>query len=154
MENNSYRWTKLKNGRGCVAIVDISVDKISSYKNEIVENYSGDGFTGQGNIESAPKNGFDSWKIAARHGLEFAFSLTKDHWRVTINSIEGRAITDTNPTTVAYTIFRAFCSKANLDITNYDLDDLEKFVLSSWTNPYKELIPDFFKRTFDEYKHT
>jgi hypothetical protein len=70
MTNNEtfYRWTKFKNGVGSVAKVTLDVSKNNSDQNKIVEHYSGQGFTSQGNIEDIPENCYDSWKIAARHG--------------------------------------------------------------------------------------
>ncbi|MBK6833655.1 MAG: hypothetical protein IPG89_04995 [Bacteroidetes bacterium] len=150
MNANSYRWTKYKNGISSVAVVSINVESYSVGPNTIIENYSGQGFNSQGAIESVPPIGYESWKIAAKHGLEYAFSLTKDNWKVTINSIEGRSVTDTTPSVVAYTIFRAFCDKINLTLSEEVISKLEEFVLSAWTNPYKELIPDFYTLTFSE----
>jgi len=152
MDSNSFKWYKVKNGSVSVAVVDITVENSTSNKNEIVENYHGEAGMSQGYIDSVPQNGFDSWKIAARHGLEYGFSYSKNHWRVQINSIEGRDFIDTNPTIVGYTIFRAFCEKANVNLSAADIEDLDNFVLNSWVKPYKELLPDFFARTFSEYK--
>ncbi|MBL7708763.1 MAG: hypothetical protein JNJ86_06800 [Chitinophagaceae bacterium] len=155
MTNNEtfYRWKKFKNGVGSVAMVTLDVTKNNSDQNKIVEHYSGRGFTSQGNIEDIPANGYDSWKISARHGLEYAFSLIDTFWTVDLNKIEGRAFTDTNPTIVAYTVMRAFFDKIGFQLDPNQIEILEKFVLSSWTNPYKELIPNFFNLTFTEYKH-
>jgi hypothetical protein len=153
MDSNSYRWKKFKNGRGNVAIVNIDVEKISSDKSEIIEKYSGQGFTGQGHIESIPMTGMDAFKLAARHGLEYGFSFTKDNWRVTINEIQCRPILDSNPTVIGYTIFRAFCHKADIHIDDSKIEELENFLLTTWTNPYKDLIPNFFTRTFYEYNY-
>ena len=153
MTNNTtfYRWTKIKNGIGSVAIVTLDVEPNSFGINQILEHYSGEGFTSQGYIEDVPENGYDSWKIAAKHGLEYAFSFINTHWRVHIIKIEGRIATDTNPTIVGYTVLRAFFDKINFQLTDKQIEVLEDFVLSSWTKPYKELIPNFFNLTFTEF---
>jgi len=147
-----YRWTRFKNGIGCVALVNLAVEQNPYSQNQILEQYSGQGFTSQGNIEEVPEDGYDSWKIAARQGLEYAFSLIDSYWTVQINKIEGRTATDTNPTTVGYTVLRAFFDKINFHLTDNQIEPLEEFVLSSWTKPYKELIPNFFNLTFTEYR--
>lgn len=146
-----YRWTKFKNGFGSVALVTLDVEQNPSDTNQILEHYSGQGFTGQGNIEEVPEIGYDSWKVAARHGLHYAFSLIDTHWTVHINKIQGRIATDTNPTIVGYTVLRAFFDKINYQLSDKQIETLEDFVLSSWTKPYKELIPDFFNLTFTEF---
>jgi len=151
-ETTSYKWTNIKNGIGSVAIVNLDVIPNSLTQNEIVEHYSGQGFTSQGNIEEVPEHGYDSWKIAARHGLEYAFSLTDTYWTVHIMKIKGRIATDTNPTIVGYTVLRAFLDKINFQLNDKQIGVLEEFALSSWTEPYKELIPDFFSLTFKEFK--
>jgi hypothetical protein len=151
-ETTSYRWTNIKNGIGFFAIVNLDVIPNSLNQNGIFEHYSGRGFTSQGNIEEVPEHGYDSWKIAARHGLEYAFSLIDTYWNVHIMKIEGRIATDTNPTIVGYTVFRAFLDKINFQLSGKLISTLEEFVLNSWKKPYKELIPDFFSLTFKEFK--
>lgn len=153
-DNNKtfFKWTKIKNGIGSFAIATLDVEPNSFKTNHILEHYSGQGFTSQGNIEEVPENGYDSWKMGARHGLEYAFSLINTCWTVRINKIEGRIATDTNPTIVGYTVLRAFFDKINFQLTERQIEELEEFVLSSWTKPYKELIPDFFNLTFIEFK--
>jgi len=153
MEENKtfYRWKKIKNGVGSVALVTLDVFKNTAQQNEIVEQYSGQGFTSQGYIEDVPAIRYDSWKIAAKNGLHYAFSLTDTFWKVDLIKIEGRADIDTNPTIVGYTVMRAFFDKINFQLDANQIETLEEFVLSSWTKPYKELIPDFFTLTFTEY---
>ncbi|MFT3675464.1 MAG: hypothetical protein QM781_06155 [Chitinophagaceae bacterium] len=150
-ELNSYRWTKFENGIGTVAIVTLNVEPNINSKNEIREHYSGKGFTSQGYIEEVSQYGYESWKIAARKGLEFAFSRVNNFWTVDIIKIEGRAFTDTNPTVVGYTVMRAFFDKINFQPDQGEIGRLEEFVMSSWTKPYQELIPDFSSMKFVEY---
>ena len=148
-----YRWKKIRNGIGSVAMVTLEVFENNSNQNEIIERYSGQGFTSQGSIEDIPANGgYDSWKIAARHGLEYAFSLIDSFWTVDLIKIEGRAFTDTNPTIVGYTVLRTFFDKINFQLEQNQIDILEEFVLSSWKKPYIELIPNFFNLTFTEFQ--
>jgi len=146
-QSKAYRWAKFRNGISSVAIVEMDVFPNSQRANEIIEHYSGQGYTSQGNLEEIPEKGYDSWKIAAKRGLEYAFSLVDNNWTVHINKIEGLS-TDTTATIVGYTMLRAFLDKINFELSNKQIDKLEEFVLSSWTNPYKELIPDFFSLTF------
>jgi hypothetical protein len=146
----SFRWTKFTNGIGYVAIATLEVEQNPSNQNEIIENYNGHGFTSQGAIEEVSKNGYNSWKIAARDGLAYAFSLIDSYWTVHLNKIEG-ITTDTNPTIVGYTVLRAFFDKINFQLTSEQIEKLEEFVLNSWANPHKELIPDFFNLTFTEF---
>ena len=150
-EKSSYKWTKFKNGVGSAAIVTLDIIP-NFYQNEILEHYSGPGFTSQGFIEEVPEKGYDSWKVAAKHGLEYAFSHIDTCWTVDIYKIEGRAFIDTNPAIVAYTILRAFFDKIDFQLDNKLMSTLEEFILSSWKRPYKELIPDFFNLTFTEFK--
>lgn len=147
----SYKWAKFKNGLSSIAIITLEVEQNSSAKNQIIENYSGQGFSNQGHIEEVPENGYDSWKTGARKGLEYAFSLIDTYWIVTINKIEGLS-TDTNPTIVGYTVLRAFFDKIDHQLSEKRIEILEDFVLSSWAKSYKEFIPDFFNLSFTEYK--
>lgn len=151
-QTNDFRWTMFKNGIGCVAIVNIDVLPNSSGRNEIKEHYSGKGFFSQGYIEEVPEVGYQSWKLAAIKGLEFAFSLVETNWTVQINKIEGRALTDTNPTVVGYTIMMAFLDKIKFQLDVKQIGIFEDFVSKSWSKPYKELIPDFLNLTYAEYK--
>jgi len=150
-KKNSYRWATVKNSLPYAAIVTLSVYKNAANRNEIFEKYSGHGFTSQGSIESVILQGFDSWKTAAKHGLEYAFSLVDTFWNVDLEKIEGRAFLDTNPSIVGYTVMRAFFDKINYQLDSDQIAILEEFVFRSWTKPYKELIPNFFNLTFTEY---
>lgn len=141
-----------KNGIGCVAIVNIDVLPNISGHNVIKEHYAGKGFFSQGYIEEVPEAGYESWKLAAIKGLEFAFSMVETNWTVHINKIEGRAFTDTNPTVVGYTIMMAFFDKIGFQPNVNQIGVFEEFVSKSWNKPYKELIPDFFNMTYTEYQ--
>jgi len=151
-QTNDFKWKIFKNGIRCFAIVNIDVSPNLSGRNEIKENYSGKGFYSQGYIEEVPEFGYQSWKLAAIKGLEFAFSLVDTNWTVQINKIEGRAVTDTNPTVVGYTIMMSFFDKIGFQLDIEQIGIFEDFVSKSWAKPYKELIPDFLNLTFTEYK--
>ncbi|PSL33315.1 hypothetical protein [Chitinophaga ginsengisoli] len=151
-ENDSFRWKISKNGIRSVAFVNIEVFPNPQGRNEIEEHYSGKGFVSQGYMEEIPAIGYDSWKLAARNGLQYAFSLITTHWTVRIHKIEGRSVTDTNPTVVGYTVLLAFLDKIGFRIDREQTDMFEAFVLNSWTKPYKELIPDFFNLSYMEYQ--
>ena len=155
MTNNTtfYRWAKFKNGIGSVAIVSLEVEKNLTAQNLILENYNGQEFTSQGEIEEVTENGYNSWKIGAKNGLNYAFSLINTTWTVSINKIEGRVAIDTNPTIVGYTVLRAFFDKINFELTLDQIKILEDYVFSSWINPYKELIPNFFNLSFKEFEN-
>lgn len=145
-----YRWTKVRNGIGTIAIVSIEVIP-NENRNEIVEHYAGQGFSGQGHIEEVSAEGYKSWKTAAKKGLEYGFSLADTFWTVHIRKIEGQAFIETNPTVVGYTILRAFLEKIGYPLNQEEIEKLEEFVMSSWTKPHQELIPDFFTLTFTTY---
>jgi hypothetical protein len=151
-EANSFRWKIFKNGIRTVAIVDIEVLPNPSGQSEIKEHYAGGGFISQGCIEEVPEIGYESWKLAARNGLEYGFSLIDTHWTVYMHKIEGRILTDTNPTVVGYTMLLAFLDKIGFQLDEAQTLKFEDFVLKSWAKPYKELIPDFFNLTFTEYE--
>ncbi|WP_205513229.1 hypothetical protein [Longitalea arenae] len=146
-EARSYRWTKLKNGIGYVAVVNIDVIPNLDGRNEIKEHYGGKGFTSQGQLEEVPEEGYDLWKAGARAGLEYGFSLDHNYWTVHIKSIAGLS-TDTNPTIVGYTMLRAFLDRINLELDSNRIEELEEFVLLSWLKPNETLIPDFFRLRF------
>ena len=146
-----YRWGKVKDGTPASAIVHIEVLPNASNTNGFIELYCGKGFYSQGSLEEVPEFGYDSWRIAARKGLEYAFSLTQTCWTVKIFKIQGRVFTDTNPTIVGYTVIRTFCDQAKIILQENTITELEQFVFSSWKSPYKELIPDFFNLTFSDF---
>ncbi|OQP44637.1 hypothetical protein A4H97_09735 [Niastella yeongjuensis] len=144
----SYKWTKIKNGIGYVAIVNIEVFPNLEGTNEINEHYNGIGFTSQGYIEEVSAKGYDDWKAGARSGLKYGFSLVDRYSTVQINKIEGLT-SDTNPTIVGYTILRAFLDSINHELDNDQIRKLEEFVLCSWTKPNHLLIPNFFTLSFE-----
>ena len=137
---------------GIVAIVNIAVVP-NTHGNAIEEHYPAQAFNGQDAREELPFGVLNSWKIAAKNGLEYAFSLIDTYWTVHIYNLEGRAFIDTNATVVGYTMLRAFLEQVGHTLEEQHMEKLEQFVMSSWPKPYKELIPDFFTLTFAEYQH-
>ena len=137
-----FKFLKIKNGLPYFAIVTLEAKEIKS-ESEIIENYSGAGFTSQGNFESIPKNGYDDWKIAARRGINFVLNLSNRNWRVTIHSIEGRIATDTNPTIVGYVTILALCTFIGFELDETLKEELDRFVFKSWKEDNSFKIPDF-----------
>ena len=143
-----FRFLKVKNGKPHFAIVNLEAEHILT-PSEIIENYSGNGFTTQGNIESVPKNGYNDWKIAAKNGVAFVLNLSNKNWRVSINSIEGRIATDTNPTIIGYAIILALCNLIHVQIDNNMKNKLDDFVFQSWDNDNDLKIPNFETLEYD-----
>ncbi len=143
-----YKWIKVRNGITLVGMVDLDIQKNESGENIIIENYSGDGFTSQGDIESVLEIGYDSWKMGAKNGLEYGFSLVEGHWTVIIKKIEGLS-TDTNPTIIGYTALLAFLNGCEYKINSMETECLEKFVVESCKSTDKEEIPNFFELKFE-----
>jgi hypothetical protein len=145
--NQFYKWGMQKNGKGYVAQVSISVGANHQCENKIIENYYEMSTYGQYNNYTLP----EPWKIGARHGLEFAFSLIDTYWTVHIHKIDG-IITDTNAAIVAYTILSAFLEKIDYTLEPRKLDELEALVFSSKKESFKECIPNFFDMTLKGYE--
>ena len=143
-----YRLLKVKNGKPFFAIINIKVNPSDS-ENEIIEEYTGEGWTKQGNIESAPLKGYDSWKKAVINGLEFAFSKSNKKWIVKIKKLEGRIGIDTNPTVVGYTAILAFCKQTNLELDFDTSKQIENFAFKSWDNKNHEKIPNFLNLQYE-----
>lgn len=143
-DNLDYQFFKVKNGKPFFAIVNLEVSR-SDADNEIIEDYFGEGWITQGHIESVPNNGYEHWKKAVIKGLEFAFSLSNEKWKVKIKKVEGRIATDTNPTIVGFVTILAFCEQANLILHSDLKSDIEDFTFNSWNSNNDEKIPDFFK---------
>jgi len=142
MKSSDFIFQKIRNGKPHFAIINLDVEQ-AEFENEITENYSGEGFRSQGYIESVPYKGYDEWKIAAKNGISFVLELTNQKWRITINSIEGRIGTDTNPTIVGHAAILALANLIDLEIDDNLKKDLEDFVFQSWDNDNWNEIPNF-----------
>jgi uncharacterized protein (DUF488 family) len=81
--------------------------------------------------------------------LEFILSKNVDFWEININGLEGKPITDTNPTIVGYTGILAFCEKTNFKLDKNLLEQIENFVYTSWDNGNAEKVPNFYKLSFE-----
>ena len=125
---NEYQFLKVKNGKYYFAFINLEME-ISDFKNEIIENFSGNGYSNH-SIDVG-KNGADNWKLGLRAGLEFALSLNDKFYKITVNKLEGK-ITDTNPTVIGFTGILAFCKQSNNNLREQLLMQLESFVYSSW----------------------
>ena len=121
--NQDFRWSKYKNGRSYFAIVNLEIER-SENVNEIIENYSGLGYSNH-NIDVG-KDGMENWKAGLRSGLEFSFAQSHETWKINVNAITGKPITDTNPTIIGYTAILAFIEKTNSVISEDKLQELEK----------------------------
>ena len=125
---NEYQFLKVKNGKYYFAFINLEIE-ISDFKNEIIENFSGNGYSNH-SIDVG-ENGADNWKLGLRRGLEFALSLSDNFYKITVNKLEGK-ITDTNPTIIGFTGILAFCKQSNNNLREQLLMQLESFVYSSW----------------------
>ena len=142
---NEYQFLKVKNGKYYFAFINLEIE-ISDFKNEIIENFSGDGYSNH-SIDVG-ENGADNWKLGMRRGLEFALSLSDNFYKITVNKLEGK-ITDTNPTITGFTGILAFCKLSNNNLSEELLMQLESFVYSSWDEKNFEKIPNFKNLNFD-----
>ena len=147
MSNNNldYRWMKLKNEKSYFAIVRLKIEK-TSVKNEIIENYSGEGYSNQAiNVGVV---GMETWKEGLVKGLEFALLYSPDFWKITIDGLYGKPITDTNPTIIGYTGILAFLASTQVVIDKVNLEKLESYVYESWDDGNLDKIPNFDKLIF------
>jgi len=142
---NEYQFLKVKNGKFYFAFINLEIE-ISDFKNEIIENFSGVGYSNH-SIDVG-ENGADNWKLGLRRGLEFALSLSDNFYKITVNKLEGK-ITDTNPTIIGFTGILAFCKQSNNNLSEQLLMQLESFVYSSWDDKNFEKIPNFKNLNFD-----
>lgn len=140
-----YRWVKYKNGRPYFAIVNLSIEK-DEIKNQIIENYSGIGYSDHSiDVRS---EGMETWKKGLIAGLEFALSCSSDFWKIIINKVEGKPMTDTNPSIIGYTGILAFLEATEIIIDEQVLRQLEDFVYDSWEVNNAEKIPNFYNRIY------
>jgi len=142
---NEYQFLKVKNGKFYFAFINMEIE-ISDFKNEIIENFSGDGYSNH-SIDVG-ENGADNWKLGLRRGLEFALSLSDKFYKISVNKLEGK-VTDTNPTIIGFTGILAFCKQSNNNLSEELLMQLESFVYSSWDEKNFEKIPNFKNLNFD-----
>ena len=143
-----FRFLKIKNGKPFFAIVNLEISR-SENGNEVIEEYLGEGWKSQGIIESIPTIGYEDWKRAVRKGLEFVFSLTNEKWKVKIKKVEGRILTDTNPTVVGFATILAFCEQANLELDSNLKSKIEDFTFRSWEKNNAERIPNFIDLEYE-----
>jgi hypothetical protein len=137
-----FKLLKVKNGKPFFAIVNLEIEK-NEKENEIIEEYHGEGWTNQGNIESIPLRGYDDWKKAVKNGLEFAFSKSTENWKVRVKKVEGRIAFDTNPTIVGFATILAFCKLTKLELDINLMSEIENFTYKSWENKNDIKIPNF-----------
>jgi hypothetical protein len=140
-----YRWMKYKSGKSYFAIVNLDIIK-NETGNEIIENYSGNGYSNH-SIDVG-KEGMETWKKGLIKGLEFALLHSSDFWTITINKVEGKPVTDSNPAIIGYVGILSFSEQTRVEISAEIIDNLEDFVFHSWNGNNAEKIPNFDTRTF------
>lgn len=146
MKNTNYKWLKIKNGKPYFAIIDLSVEQ-NPGQNEIIENYHGEGFSNHS--LNVGIRGATSWKIGVKKGLEFILSRNKSFWKININGLQGKPVTDTNPTIVGFTAILALCEVLEMELEKNTLEELQNFVFKSWENENAEKIPNFEILSFE-----
>ena len=151
MNENSldFRFLKVKNGKPFFAIINLEITP-NKHKNEIIEEYCGEGWKRQGEIESITLNGYEPWKKAVKSALEFAFTKSNENWNVKIKKVEGRIGTDTNPTIVGFATILAFFEKTNLKLETEEINEIENFTFKSWENGNDERIPNFTNLKYEK----
>jgi hypothetical protein len=148
-EKLDYRLLKIKNGKPFFAVINLEVSR-SNNGNQIIEEYCGEGWKRQGNIESVPIVGYENWKMAVKNALEFAFTKSNEKWNVKIKKVEGRIGLDTNPTIVGFATILAFCEQTNLELDLEIKNEIENFTFNSWENKNDEKIPNFIRLKYDK----
>jgi len=144
MIKSTYKLAKYENGLPHFAKVSLVIEKTKSKEIEIIENYSGNGFIGQGFGEVIPQKGYDVWKIAIKRGILYACRKLKiqSGWKITVEEGIGRVATDTTPTIMGYAASRAILDKFEHTEDEKERQQLESLVFSSWD--YKDdALPDF-----------
>ena len=141
--NSVFRFAKYKDKLPYVGVVKLQIEITRENALEIVENYSGEGWIGQGCIESISEKGYKSWKIGIRRGIEYAYYKLKnsDHLKVTIQEAEGMT-TDTNPTILAFVASRAILNKLDHFESKEEFQLLENLMYTSWDYEL-DALPDF-----------
>lgn len=140
---------KVINSKPHFAIIGLATQR--SNANQIVENYTGSGFTSQGVIEDIPENGYNEWKEAALRAATFVLAHTESTWTIDINRIGGRICLDTNPTTVAYATIFAICEKTGVVLNNTIKKKLDDMLYESWDHG-DFALPNFENFSFEHTK--
>ncbi|MBE8726956.1 hypothetical protein [Flavobacterium hungaricum] len=157
-ETLDFRWQKIKNGKPHFALINLEISP-NDNQNEIIEEYSGEGWIGMGYFASIPAKdvpgtaGFADWKKAVLKGLQFVFSKTETHWSVRIKKVEGLIATDTNPTILGYATILAFCKQTNIELDPDLMKAIEDFTFRSWEGKNYEKIPNFMNLQYEDHSH-
>lgn len=140
---------KVKNRLHHFGKVSLKIELTETNMLEIEENFSDKNIPNfsQGQIISIPKKGFEIWKEGIRKGIEYAYLKInkKNGLKVIIEKAEG-LVTDTNPTILGFSACRAILEKLPNSESQYELEQLEKLVFSSWDYEY-DAIPNFIEKT-------
>src|SRR5687768_14613934 len=118
------KFSRYNNGKPYAAMVKI-ITKVSFAQN-IEINCDGDGWIGQGYLESVSRKGYESWKQGALIGASYALKKSgKSNVTVEIIEIVGM-ITDTSPSAVgAATIYAVWSA------TDYTPTENEKLYIEN-----------------------
>lgn len=153
-ETLDYQLRKVKNGKTFLAIVNLEISK-NDNQNEIIEEYTGEGWIGIGHFASIPAKDesgnarFSDWRKAVLRGLELVFFKIDTKWTVKVKKVEGLLITDTNPTIIGYATILAFCKQTNIELESDLVQKIEDFVYNSWEDKNHEKIPNFTTLQYD-----
>jgi len=136
---------KIKNGLLYFGKVNLTIELTENKKLEIEDNYTEKELTNfsQGQVISITQKGFEFWKRGISAGIEYAYEKLnhKNGLKVIIEKAEGLT-TDTNPTIIGFSAYKAILEKLPNSESKNELEELEKLVFSSWQYDF-ESIPNF-----------
>ena len=141
MVASAGKFTHYKNSKSYAATVELELSP-SSNGTSITVQTDGQGFTRQGYIEEASRNGYPHWKKGAVAGVEYALRVCGNpQYVVVITRIRG-AHTDTNPTIVAAAAMNAVWKALSFQPPEELISCIEQKVLNSWSIPL-DAVADF-----------
>lgn len=131
---STYKLRNVHNGKPFFGAIVLTIEVLEeATQHQLIEAYKGEGFLGQGHIETIPAKGYKSWKIGIRRGINYALGklLDKRSFKVTVVYCRGMT-TDTNPVILAFVASRAVLDKLEHEESQQELAALEQVVFSSW----------------------
>ncbi|MDC7998045.1 hypothetical protein [Gilvibacter sediminis] len=139
----SFKVAKVVKGLPHLGEVILELETTEKAGLEIIEDYRGEGWIGQGSLEVVPKEGYESWKAGVRAGIQYAFGKLKNVAGLKVVVIEANGMTtDTNPTILAYAASRAILQQFEHKESEAKRQNLESLVYSSYNFDLRA-IPDF-----------
>ena len=128
------RFARYKIDKPYAAVVEVELNSTAEGPFVVVQT-DGEGWTGQGAIESVPRIGYDNWKAGAVAGAQYALQACGNPtYAVVIRSIRGMQ-TDTNPTVVAAAAINAVWKALAFQPSDAVIACIEQKVFSSWSMP-------------------